>query len=54
MREGASAVDHNGGKLYYAEVNASQVRRVGLDGKDDELLVSDVAYGVSIALYICP
>jgi len=30
-------VDHNGGNLYYTEVNASQVRRVGLDGKNDEL-----------------
>jgi hypothetical protein len=48
------AVDHNGGKLYYTEVNASQVRRVGLDGNNDELLVPDVTYGVSIALYICP
>jgi hypothetical protein len=48
------AVDHNGGKLYYTEVNASQVRRVGLDGKNDELIVPDVTYGVSIALYICP
>jgi hypothetical protein len=48
------AVDHNGGKLYYTEVNASQVRRVGLDGKNDELLIPDVTYAVSIALYICP
>lgn len=48
------AVDHNGGKLYYTEVNASEVRRVGLDGKNDELLIPNVAYAVSIDLYICP
>jgi hypothetical protein len=48
------AVDHNGGNLYYTEVNASQVRRVGLDGKNDELLIPDVTYGVSLDLYICP
>jgi hypothetical protein len=48
------AVDHNGGKLYYTEVNASQVRRVGLDGKNDELLIPNVTYAVSIALYLCP
>jgi hypothetical protein len=48
------AVDHNGGKLYYTEVNGSQVRRVGLDGKNDEQLIPNVTYGVSIDLYICP
>lgn len=47
-------VDHNGGKLYYTEVNASQVRRVGLDGKNDEQLIPNVTYGVSIDLYLCP
>ena len=48
------AVDHNGGKLYYTEVNGNQVRRVGLDGKNDEQLIPNVTYGVSIDLYICP
>jgi hypothetical protein len=47
-------VDHNGGKLYYTEVNASQVRRVGLDGQNDEQLIPNVTYGVSIDLYLCP
>ena len=47
-------VDHNGGKLYYTEVNGSQVRRVGLDGKNDEQLIPSVTYGVSIDLYLCP
>ena len=47
-------VDHNGGKLYYTEVNGSQVRRVGLDGKNDEQLIPNVTYGVSIDLYLCP
>jgi hypothetical protein len=48
------AVDHTGGKLYYTEVNGSQVRRVGLDGKNDEQLIPGVTYGVSIDLYLCP
>jgi hypothetical protein len=47
-------VDHNGGKLYYTEVNASQVRRVGLDGQNDEQVIPNVTYGVSIDLYLCP
>ena len=48
------AVDPNGGKLYYTEVNGNQVRRVGVDGKNDEQLIPNVAYGVSIDLYLCP
>jgi hypothetical protein len=48
------AIDHNGGKLYYTEVNGNQVRRVGLDGKNDEQLIPNVTYGVSIDLYLCP
>jgi hypothetical protein len=47
-------VDHNGGMLYYTEVNGSQVRRVGLDGTGDEQIIPNVPYGVSIDLYICP
>ncbi|HVY29102.1 MAG TPA: MopE-related protein [Polyangiaceae bacterium] len=48
------AIDHNGGKLYYSDVNAKQVRRVGLDAKNDELLIKDIDYAVSISLYLCP
>ena len=48
------AVDHNGVKLYYTEVNRSQVRRMGLDGKNGEQLIPNVTYAVSIDLYLCP
>jgi hypothetical protein len=48
------AVDHNGGMLYYTEVNGSQVRRVGLDGLSDVQIIPNVSYGIAIDLYICP
>jgi hypothetical protein len=48
------AIDHNGGKLYFTDVNANEVRRVGLDGKGYEPLLEDVTYPISIGLYLCP
>ncbi len=48
------AADHNGGKLYFTEVNASQVRRIGMNGTNNELLIPDVTYGIAIDLYLCP
>jgi hypothetical protein len=48
------AIDHNGGKLYFTDVNANEVRRVGLDGKSYEPLLNDVTYPISIGLYLCP
>jgi hypothetical protein len=47
-------VDSVGGKLYFTDVNANEVRRVGLDGKGYEALIKNVNYPISIALYLCP
>ncbi|HXK20290.1 MAG TPA: MopE-related protein, partial [Polyangiaceae bacterium] len=48
------AFDTNGGKLYFTDVNVSEVRRVGLDGKGFETLIQNVTYPISIGLYLCP
>jgi hypothetical protein len=48
------AVDHTGAKIYFTEVNGSQVRRVGVNGLDNELLIPNVTYSVAIDLYLCP
>ena len=48
------AFDTNGGKLYFSDVNANEVRRVGLDGKGFESLIKNVDYPISIGLYLCP
>jgi hypothetical protein len=48
------AVDPIGDKLYFTDFNASEVRRVGLDGKGYEPLLKNVTYPVGISLYLCP
>jgi hypothetical protein len=48
------AVDHNGGMIYYTEVNGSQVRRVGTNGAGDTQLIPNIPYGIAIDLYVCP
>jgi len=48
------AIDTNGGKLYFTDVNANEVRRVGLDGTGYEPLLKNVTYPISIGLYVCP
>ncbi len=48
------AVDHTGGKIYYTEVNGSQVRRVNINGTNNEQLIPNVGYAVAIDLYLCP
>jgi hypothetical protein len=48
------AIDSNGNEMYFTDVNANEVRRVGLDGKGYEPLIANVTYPISIALYLCP
>ena len=48
------AIDTTGGKLYFTDVNANEVRRVGLDGTGYEPLLKNVTYPISIGLYLCP
>jgi hypothetical protein len=50
----AMEIDNVGGKMYFSDVNAKQVRRVGLDAKNNELLIKDIDYAVSMSLYLCP
>jgi len=46
-------IDDKGGKLYFTDVNAKEVRRVNLDGTGYEPLLDNLGYPVSIALYVC-
>jgi hypothetical protein len=41
-------------QLYFTAVNANEIRRVGLDGKNYEALIKNVTCAVSISLYSCP
>jgi DNA-binding beta-propeller fold protein YncE len=47
------AVDTNGGKMYFTDVNADEVRRVNLDGTGYAPVLTGVEYPGEIALYLC-
>jgi hypothetical protein len=48
------AFDHIGNKIYFTDVNANEVRRVGFDGQTVEHLIKNIDYPISIGLYLCP